>query len=628
MITCRINGREAIPVLRESIKITRENPFISEKDSYTMDITFPLDIPQNLKVFGHIGRIGVSKRVVKYDDCQLYTGNSLLIRGVGTVTHMTRDEVKLQIIGGNSAVKYRSRFSDAFIDHMQYMEVDAKYRLKFSDFAGMSEEQFLNATDPIYNELNQQHYIGNSEKYVFMPVWDSTHDVMANQVTCLSPSGWWRDSPGILQRYIVQRRAVQPNLMMVLHTVMQSMGYAVKLNYYNIPPWNQLIICSARQTDNIAEALPHWSAAKFLEEFRLLFNASYVFDDVNMTVEICHANEALNCNEEHYEPLDEFECDYDEDGLEYIGSSNIEYNLNDDSEYPSVIPSEVIKKFPIEEYDDESSLSGMSTEEKLTKIFRLHWPDGLHYYSEELNGEGEPTGTLILKRAGVFTSLVRDRESDSAVSLNICPVAMVIKETGVQCIIYLNNYVRIATDDANRELWLPTVDSNSVMDAKISDEREYVTVEDVLDGGMDSEAENKEEETVMQLMWVTGNDPFIPTSAPWVGCCPTVFTDGRVGPQGYRRSMALDYCDMYHIGDFHKNAMTVTRGDGTAADGTASATVDGNHEECISFLSDKMPDPTKTYNFNGKLYLCAKIEASVNESGVDRLKRGYFYELL
>ena len=628
MITCRINGHEAIPVLKDNIKITRENPFVSEKGSYTMDITFPLNIPQNMKVFGPIGRIGISKRVVKYDDCQLYTGNTLLIRGVGTVTHVTRDEVKVQILCGSSAVKYRSRFNDAFIDQMQYVEVDAKYRLKFSDFAGMSEQQFLNATAPIYNELNQQKFIGNGDKYVFMPVWDNTHDIMANQVTCLHRSISTADT----DRYIIQRRAVQPNLMMVLHTVMQSMGYTVEQNDYNHSPWNRLFICSARQTDSIAEALPHWSAAKFLEEFRMLFNASYVFDDVAMTVEIRHANEVVGSGDEHYEPLDEFECDYDEDGLEYIGASNIGYNLNDDSDYHSVIPMEAIRKFPIEEYNDETYISGMTKEKKLTTIFFLQSPLGLHYYSEELDGNGNPTGNLVLKRAGVFTNLIRDIESDSTVSLNICPVAMKVKETGVQCILYVDNYRRISDDSANRQLWLPTVDSSSVMDAKISDERDYVSVEDVLDGGMDSEAESKEEETIMELMFTTGVNPFISTSATWVGCCPKVSTDNRVGPEGaYNRSMALDYYGSIgtgYIGSFHKNAMNVTRGDGSVADGTASATIDGNHEECISFPSDKIPDPTKIYNFNGKRFLCAKIEVTVNETGVDRLKKGYFYELL
>ena len=37
MIRCTINGQEAIPTLKNNIKITSENPLLKDKDSWTME---------------------------------------------------------------------------------------------------------------------------------------------------------------------------------------------------------------------------------------------------------------------------------------------------------------------------------------------------------------------------------------------------------------------------------------------------------------------------------------------------------------------------------------------------------------------------------------------------------------
>lgn len=42
---------------------------------------------------------------------------------------------------------------------------------------------------------------------------------------------------------------------------------------------------------------------------------------------------------------------------------------------------------------------------------------------------------------------------------------------------------------------------------------------------------------------------------------------------------------------------------------------------------DGIPDPTRIYVFCNKRYICAKVEIKINESGIDRLKTGYFHEI-
>lgn len=44
MIYCILDGDKIYPSLSSNIKITRENPDLKDKGSYTLDVTFPMDI--------------------------------------------------------------------------------------------------------------------------------------------------------------------------------------------------------------------------------------------------------------------------------------------------------------------------------------------------------------------------------------------------------------------------------------------------------------------------------------------------------------------------------------------------------------------------------------------------------
>ena len=56
--------------------------------------------------------------------------------------------------------------------------------------------------------------------------------------------------------------------------------------------------------------------------------------------------------------------------------------------------------------------------------------------------------------------------------------------------------------------------------------------------------------------------------------------------------------------------------------------VNGNNEICIKFLFDGKPDPRKIYVIRNRKFVCSKIEMAVGENGIDRVKTGYFYEML
>lgn len=606
MIKCVIDGKIAIPELKENIKLTRENPFVKEKDSYTMDITFPLSILENREVFGAIGRIDVSKRKRRFNDCQLYAMNHPVIHGTGYVTQVTRDAVKIQILAGKSSVKFRSEFDGIFIDRISYMTVDQKYASNVR-IKSYGAEPLCDITD----ELAAKGYVGDKTRYVFMPVWDFSNDCMANQVC--SYGG---------ENYVLFNRAVQPNLMMVLKRVIQELGYTIKENAYDVAPWNELIICSARQTAIISNALPHWTARKLLDEFSKLFFATFLFDENEKSVRIVHSDQLSQQDIIVYDPVDEFETNFDEDGLEYIGAANIDYNLSDTGTRPAKVPVEVMQEFTVREFNStaemDSAAALLSKREKLTSL--LVCPNGFYYYSEDTDAEGNPTGNLTLKSTGEFTQLTRDVESSSTVSLNICPVSMVYEKRDINHFSW-TGLIWNNSDYAEREMWLPSIENSSSADGtdlKDVEDRDYVTVEDVIEAGADARREETEEETIIQLMWVGPIQTF-PTSAPWTGKLPRVYTDFRFAISGVSNSLALTHAaGGTYIGQFHERVVRINEG----------TTLDNNNEVCIRFPCDGIPDPSNLYIFNGKLFLCSKIETEISESGIEKLKTGYFYEII
>ena len=108
MIYCVIDGDVVYPSLSSNIKITRENHELKDKGSYTLDVTFPMSIYENQLKFRHLNRIDVSLKKNDYDSATLYVHMVAVISGIGVITSVSNNEVKLQIMDSNSELKYVS----------------------------------------------------------------------------------------------------------------------------------------------------------------------------------------------------------------------------------------------------------------------------------------------------------------------------------------------------------------------------------------------------------------------------------------------------------------------------------------------------------------------------------------
>jgi len=627
MIICLLDGKKAYPVNTDKIKVTYENQFVKDSGSYTYDISFPLDIADNRKVFGNVQRMDVKKNLADFEECRLYADNRLIISGKGTVTSITNTTVKVQIVGGKSRIKYNSKFEKHHIDEIKYDTVNINTGKVTWSLDGSKEGESVNLDGAAGVDLTKVPYVGMKDVAVFVVVFDE------------NKNGWTNilQQTGTAEQAIQFHWAVQPFLMYIIKKVAEYEGYKITENDFDKDPWNRLVIVSAKLTRTIKGMLPHWTVYKFFDEIRKFFNASLIFDEVTKTLKIKAANELLNNDAVSYECLDEFSVEHDDEGLSNLATSNISYNF-DDATNRSVyetIPLDVLENYTIKEYSSKeeakTASSSMKEKEKLTTIFKV----GTGYYVWlNLAKEGEKANYQFVI-VGFFSPLIRDKNSDETEELNISPAAI----KGIDPF-YPNTNVKFGAGD-----FAVASVANSGTDEKEMEDEDgtyYTTVQSAIEAGAADKEEETEDDSRLPVAFLAKN--LYNVAAQKVVAYNQTFD----GENTWMRQMVL-YTDFRMSRKFLSSddtgtlslegSATVSRSFGHLDGNTpgksikwtskyGSYSIDKDNCQTIKFITDKIPDPKDIYIFHNKKYICEKIEMEVTDEGVSKEKTGYFYEIL
>ena len=635
MIICLINRLIAYPASQSEIKVTLLNPFVKDGDEKTMEVVFPMSIPENRAVFGALNRLDTHFKMDNYEDCRLLCDGQEIIYGTGTVTSVTEKEVKLQILSGKSYLRFKESFDKVYIDDIYYGDLVQRHQQLKS-----KKPQASNVFD-LASDINSHGFIGEPGYYAFLPIHDETNDIHCN-IPCYLYSHSF-ESAGVT----VTHNAVQPNLMFVMKKVMERLGYRIKENYFDMEPWNKIYVASAKLTTVLSKALPHWTAYKFLDEFRKLFNATYLFDETSKSVSIIPFGDSGNAGYEFVDPLESFSTSFDEEGLEYLGSSNLEYELSDCERDFDMISQDIMKAFDVKEYNSINDLyaafDSMTEREKMTTIF--HCPVG-YFYGITVE-ENDVIVNYLLKECGWFSPMVRS-EGGSTVTLHIVPVAM--KPQKARCITaYLNDplvsgasgngYFIIGNQqyefdslEANIACEYSVNESGNIYDEETNgaNSLSYVTVQDVMENG-ESLPDRSDEDENMEIFFASGVKLYAAelekVETDWLvkytlksAHHPIAFTDYREAAAVLsvpKWSLGLNPIEgLTSIGRYHNQGVKIRQN------------INGNNEVCIKFLYDGKPDPRKLYVIKNRKYVCSRIEMAIGNDGISRLKTGYFYEML
>lgn len=618
MITCVINGMAAYPAASQSIKLTYANQYVTDDGEYSYDINFPMSIMDNRRVFHNVSRFDVSKVTQKFNDCKLYVSGRLILSGVGTIISVTEAEIKLQIVGGKSRIKFNDKLTKHYIDEIPFGTAD---KPGYTVDKGFSQK-FKDKISEIYR-LNEDksEFLGAEGRWCFMPVRDETNDLITNFV------GVDRTKQFIgYNAPFIMNLAVQPNLMYIFRKVVEYEGYSLKRNDFDCKPWNLLYIASAYKTRELCKALPHWSSYTFIEEFRKLFNATIVFDDIKKTCSVINASELTTADSVEIEPLDEYTTDYDEDGsLSTSSTANLEYNLGDSANRDNyeVISKKVFNSFE-SFHSEEISLDNqfvsttmLWSEKKKRQTIIENFGD-YYIYVEDENGKKS------WELSGIWSPLIRDKSSEDYVDLNISPAAQVVED--------INFKTGLLEDKYCEKRCLLSIPNNKEPDSKDCDIDEdgysYTSVKDALDDESMLDTTEDEQEC-MNIFFILPGRVQIggpnTTSLSWVGNksrWPQFLTDYRIN-EDYRYS---GIADIFY--DFYSLSLRKKREIGATCLGSLydnGLKIDNKNCLQVKFKSEVIPDPSNTYIIHNKKYVCEKIELEVKDDQIEPIFVGYFY---
>ncbi len=624
MITCIIDGKAAYPAAGQTIKITYANQYVTDDGEYSYDITFPMAIMDNRRVFRNVSRFDVSKSTQTYSDCKLYVGGRLILSGVGTIISVSDTEVKLQIVGGKSRIKFNEKMTKHYID-----EIDMGRATAPGALVTFGQRARSGVNDAYTIDTSQTQFLGEEGKWCFVPVRDETNDIIANFVG-IDPSSSYAGKEGPF----IQNTAVQPNLMYVFKQVVEYEGYTLARNDLDTTPWNQLYIASAYKTRDLRRALPHWSSYTFIEEFRKLFNATICFDDIKKTCQVINQSELATASSVTIEPLDEYTTDYDEDGsFSTASTANLEFNLGDSTNRGDyeVIPKKVLEAFDIVdtmeapssngyEIDFRTTTAGWTKRKKRTTIIRHAYAD-YYIYTEDTDGN------LQWQLAGVWSPLIRDESSDDYTDLNISPAAQVVED------VEFGDKLNYSATFKRYLLSIPNDKEADANECDVDDDGyNYVSVQDAIDdeSALDDSEDDQECMNVFFILpykWQKYDQTSVDTSnyakmSRW----PHFVTDGRINSK-YRSG---EYTIEWGIaGTPLLPSLALNKGDqtGTSLSELHDSGIKVDNKNCleVKFKSEAIPDPSRTYIIHNKKFVCEKIEMEVKDDQVDPIFTGYFY---
>lgn len=583
-----LDNQEVITDTSQEIKITRENPYFTLSDSYTLDVSIPLSILQNRKFFGSIQKLE-KKREYREFACRLYCSNSLLMEGTARIVQSTESVVKVQIASGVSALKMSSEQEGTYIDNL------------ITEKEGFA----INLT----NNLDFGALAGNSHTGYGFPILDNTNDIVVNLANMQ-----------LLLFRSCQYSSECPKLLDIARLIASKMGYTLDLSI--LPEACQSIYIVSATNGNIGKKIPHWTVKEFFKQFQNFFGCTLVRSG-NKALRLVPLDNFAQNPVTTITPLSEFQAEYSkEDDAEGIMNRNVEFEMENSTS--ETVDEEILEQAKYtSEYSDAGVMNNAfkndSEEVRMHKIYNLN---GELYVGWE-TGEN----TYDLKRVAPFNPLKRFEGADS-VKLKISPAYM---EEDVECEIYDTHDLFISSYACHLNISIPSV--SNPYGASLNpgwnyagtenDEQYRPTLQSLVEGS-ETIVSNEEKSDVMSVAFLDGREETVTAVSESFGGktfqykIHLAFTDCNFKKQlsNNRSKWSFSLKDLkgydFYLGQLHKINFRCSH----------------NVKHIFKFLSDSIPDADNIFIIGGKRYACEKIEASIKQGDLDKLMTGYFYEIV
>lgn len=677
MLKLYIDNREARLKAGGGVKLTRENPALSDRGDYTLEVELPLrGCRENLDIFGLLHRPETAAdRLLDRRPFTLAT-ELLTLSGTAHVTGCGGESVKVQLVAGRSEANLVTTDRDGnaiYIDSLDTGKIFDEYDLKAEtearkypalvNFPDLRDtyvcEGIENCEDlALYlmhtgNDFKRQHGGFADTSVVFYPIRSREGTLPIDAPSDWSPAGSmegvpanthlrgatgdmytgrcpvddgrddYRLDPWVLFNSWANGEggngytgvAPQPRLFECLRRVLKAAGYTLK------PPASTLIrntiVANARLTVEYRDILPHWTLAELLAEFGNLFDIVVVFGN-DRTAEIVPRSDFYSGDPQEIEEADDgTETDISESSeTGHTWTGNVDYDWPEADDMVRV-PDEVWEKADVREfgslYDIEQFVRGLASPSESRWLFRDTGTKRVYALLED-----NATGKWELAWVDQYGPLVRDADDrDTSTKIRLVPCRM---ET-----------VEIPDDDTLQNIarYVPRLATGDTY----AGSAKYYSVNTAINP--DSPSADKEQEMTAEKRDIM--EVALAGEGQYRASVVLSGTGGGVVAQGMfpitagvmvergRESnlpvlIEFTRAGLPEQGPFSLwSPLTYRPGLGER--------MASRVERTFEFIARGPLDITRPFLIRGRRYIAKKLEYTLNETGADRLVTGTFYEL-
>lgn len=641
MTTLIINDLMADLKTGSSFKFTKSNSIYTEDGEYTLDVTLPFT-QNNMAIFGLQNRLEINKKQL-IDSSYNFRMQSdyLFVSGTAVISSVSNEEIKIQLIAGKSELKLLTEDNAGNPLYIDDIPLPKAYEAEFHRLYGYGQEytmekaidMFMRQPDMFFNPQNTMYGPPEKTNCVCFPIYSEADSSFANQrcMAIFDTNGdittrlkWYtwdlsetsQDYPSSSATYNVPLELVlapQPYLFYIVEEIFLALGYTVIENFIKDSWMRNIFIANARGILDLNMILPHWTLEEFIEEIEKLCGVRILLKNKKQ-IYIVDKNKASSQPVIYLNQIvDSFQADIeDKEDTDQVSIGNVNYSYPDDLGY-LVLSDEIFERAKKSTFSSVEELyeyyQTLSVEE-IKKSDTLYQVGNIYFAS--IN-PGEAGWNLY--EVNQMSQIQRQSYRDTDVNLRIVPIRSAYMDLPFKH--YVNsmspdkyNFVVYDPKPTAKALVLVTSDTRTQnnylsfsIDEAIKGTEPDRNKRDVIEIGINLVAKQS-----LSPIGILEGDYEIPIvwGIPYA-----------LGPSGRYEIVNTGY-------HFRLNPAA-------GSETIATRLNSGQHAKtrtklCISFLDDGIIDPEAYFIIKNKKYVCEKIEYSISEKGVDKIKKGYFFE--
>lgn len=562
------------------LKVKQQNPLITKNGTFTLDLTLSLQERNNSILYKHIERLQAAAAFDKRSALLISNGH-IIINGTEAYLSNTNEEVKIQLLSGNSELNYFIG-ADAYISSLDLG--------KETDLSNEHFNRAIRSSFPNYNFTCPIVKIGDT-------IYNRYYE--AERI----------DTEGFI--YNFSNRTIQPYLLAMIEKVLTALGYDITQNEVaNDNFLSRIFILNKDTSGEYNKILPGWTVKEFLEECEKLMNIIFVIDDKDRSVRIlCASSNNDTGTYTINNVLDSFErITVDENPR--ISYTNVNYDFPSSTEYKyqdiednimntaNIIEvenySELLKKFT----DSDGAFLGEELlEEQLQTLNIWHVKDTDCYYIPEKkqtkveNIPGNINTKAYLLKVNTYKRYESDKDEDY-LTLSFFPCIFTLMT-------YASQHGMIGLTHWSSIPYLPSTKDSD-------DEPEPKTIKKLIEKGITDFDKNKMQVTFCAFYPSVGDSNY------------TTFTDYTPAHGFYKRDISI-----LDIGSFRLGG----KGGMVQRYFQPNQNIDASKEYTIKFIANTMPNIQAQFILNNKLFICKELEYRIMNEGIHPEITGTFYEV-